>query len=81
MRTTDWTGAAVMKPGELRELQDQVAQVAVGAAVREYLVALAQATRSHRQVSLGLSPRGLLIWQRLAQARAFLDGRDLRHAG
>jgi MoxR-like ATPase len=27
-------------------------------------------------VTLGLSPRGLLTWQRLAQARAFLDGRD-----
>ena len=75
-RETDWSGAAVMKPGELRELQQTGGRVAVGAAVREYLVALAQATRSHRQVSLGLSPRGLLIWQRLAQARAFLDGRD-----
>ena len=46
-----------------------------GAAVREYLVALAHATRAHRQVTLGLSPRGLLIWQRLAQASAFLAGR------
>ena len=72
----DPTGAAVMDPGELRALQDRVAQVAVGAAVREYLVALAHATRTHRQVSLGLSPRGLLIWQRLAQARAFLVGRN-----
>ena len=69
------TDASVMDAGELRALQDQVAQVAVGAAVREYLVALAHATRTHRQVSLGLSPRGLLIWQRLAQARAFLVGR------
>jgi MoxR-like ATPase len=69
-------GASVMDAGELRSLQDQVAQVAVGAAVREYLVALAHATRTHRQVSLGLSPRGLLIWQRLAQARAFLFGRN-----
>jgi MoxR-like ATPase len=67
--------AAVMGPGQLRALQDRVAQVAVGAAVREYLVALAHATRTHRQVTLGLSPRGLLVWQRLAQARAFLDGR------
>ena len=65
-----------MNPGELRALQDRVAQVAVGAAVREYLVALAHATRAHRQVSLGLSPRGLLIWQRLAQARRFLLGRN-----
>jgi MoxR-like ATPase len=52
-----------------------VAEVAVGGAVREYLVSLAHASRAHRQVTLGLSPRGLLIWQRLAQARAFLAGR------
>jgi MoxR-like ATPase len=57
-------------------IQEQVAQVAVGPAVREYLVNLAAATRSHRQVTLGLSPRALLTWQRVAQARAFLGGRD-----
>jgi len=71
----DRLGDAVISPGQLRELQERVAEVAVGAAVREYLVALAHATRVHRQVTLGLSPRGLLIWQRLAQARAFLAGR------
>jgi MoxR-like ATPase len=65
-----------MTPGVLRGLQERVAHVAVGNAVREYLVALAQATRCHRQVTLGMSPRGLLIWQRLSQARAFLAGRN-----
>ena len=34
-----------------------------------------RATRSHPQVTLGLSPRGLLIWQRVAQAWAFLRQR------
>jgi MoxR-like ATPase len=72
----DQTVPTVMSPEDLRALQDQVAQVAVGAAVREYLVALAHATRTHHQVTLGLSPRGLLIWQRLAQARALLAGRS-----
>jgi MoxR-like ATPase len=66
---------AVLRPGTLRAAQIRVAEVAVGAMVREYLVTLAHATRSHRQVRLGLSPRGVLIWQRLAQARAFLQGR------
>jgi len=37
---------------------------------------LAEATREHRDVLLGLSPRGLLTWQRLAQAEAHLRGRD-----
>ena len=64
-----------LAPGHLRALQDAVASVAVGPLVRDYLVDLACASRSHRQVTLGLSPRGLLTWQRLAQARAFLHGR------
>src|SRR5262249_40482235 len=41
--------AGTLDPGQLRAIQDHVAQVAVGAAIREYLVALAHATRSHRQ--------------------------------
>jgi len=66
----------VVTPTQLRRLQDHVASVAVSAVVREYLVDLAQATRTHTDVSLGLSPRGLLTWQRVAQARAHLQGRD-----
>jgi MoxR-like ATPase len=68
--------AAVVTPDQLRRLQDHVAGVAVSAVVREYLIDLAQATRSRRDVTLGLSPRGVLIWQRVAQARAHLQGRD-----
>ena len=37
---------------------------------------LGAATRNHSQITLGVSPRGLLQWQRAAQARAFLSGRD-----
>jgi MoxR-like ATPase len=66
----------VFESGELNQLQDQVASIAVELPVREYLVDLAKATRQHRSVSLGLSPRGLITWQRVAQAWAFLDGRD-----
>jgi MoxR-like ATPase len=66
----------VLAPGDLRAIQEAVLHVSVGAAVRQYLVTLATATRTHRQVTLGLSPRGLLIWQRLAQARAYLASRD-----
>ncbi len=68
--------APVLEPSQLRALQSAVASVAVGPLVRDYLVDLGGASRSHRRVTLGLSPRGLLTWQRLAQARAFLLGRD-----
>jgi MoxR-like ATPase len=66
----------VIDPEQLRQLQQHVAQVPVGRLVQEYLVALARATREHREVTLGLSPRGLLTWQRVAQAHAHLQGRD-----
>jgi MoxR-like ATPase len=68
--------AAVVTPAQLRHLQAHVASVAVSDVVREYLVDLARATRQQRNISLGLSPRGVLTWQRVAQARAHLAGRD-----
>ena len=68
-------GRAVLTPEGLVSLQEQVARVAVAANVRGYLVAVAQATRQHPRVPLGLSPRGLLTWQRVAQAWAFLQDR------
>jgi MoxR-like ATPase len=75
----------VINPAQLRGLQHHVATVDVALPVREYLVDLAQATRQHKEVGLGVSPRGLITWQRVAQARAHLQGRgyatpdDVRH--
>lgn len=66
----------VLEPGQLLQLQQQVVRVSVELKVREYLVDLAEATRSNHAFALGLSPRGLLQWQRAAQARAMLQGRD-----
>ncbi len=66
----------VVNPQQLSELQNHVAEIEVSAAVQEYLVDLGRVTRERREVSLGLSPRGLITWQRVAQARAHLRGRD-----
>jgi MoxR-like ATPase len=71
----DPSAPAVFEPGELAALQEQVAGVTVAPTVQGYLIDLADATRAHPRVSLGLSPRGLLIWQRVSQAWAFLRGR------
>jgi MoxR-like ATPase len=65
----------VLDPGELSRMQDAVAAISVAAHVQDYLVRLAEASRSHRDITLGISPRGLLTWQRTAQASAFLAGR------
>jgi MoxR-like ATPase len=66
----------VLTPLELQRLQHIVARQSVTAGVREYLVRLAEATRTHPRISLGVSPRGLLILQRAAQARALLQRRQ-----
>jgi len=65
----------VFTPLELQRLQHIVARQAVALGVRDYLVRLAEATRRHPRVTLGLSPRGLLILQRASQARALLHAR------
>jgi len=69
-------GTVPMTLDELRVLQRAVAGVHVHEKVRGYLVDLVEATRSHESISLGVSPRGMLVWQRVAQAWAFLHDRD-----
>lgn len=66
----------VISPHQLCELQEHVSKVTLAQSVREYLVDLGRATREHKAITLGLSPRGLITWQRIAQARAHLCGRD-----
>jgi len=61
---------------ELESFQNQVKNISVSENVRNYLVELAGSTRKHPQINLGLSPRGVLIWQRVSQAWAFLRQRN-----
>lgn len=67
---------ALLDPERLTRIQAEVAAVAVADVVQDYLVRLGEKSRSHRDIAVGASPRGLLIWQRTAQARAWIDGRD-----
>ncbi|MEN0111031.1 MAG: MoxR family ATPase, partial [Planctomycetota bacterium] len=67
--------AAVLDPARLAAIQQRALATSVCEKVQRYLVTLARATRDNDRVLLGLSPRGLLTWQRVAQARAFLAGR------
>jgi len=66
----------IFRDGQLTQLQDYVASIAVVESVQDYLVRLAAATRSHDDVHLGLSPRGLLMLQRCSQAIALLNQRQ-----
>jgi len=61
---------------ELSTLQKRVWDVNVDATLQDYIVALAEATRSHPDLQLGVSPRGSLGLLKAAQAFAAIRGRD-----
>jgi MoxR-like ATPase len=48
----------------------------VDGTLQDYIVALAEATRSHPDLQLGVSPRGSLALLKGAQALAAIRGRD-----
>lgn len=67
--------AQIMTSEELLLIQEQVRSVHVEPSIREYIVAIANATRSHQNIYLGVSPRGSLALFRAAQAFAAMRGR------
>ena len=60
----------------LLDLQREVWEVHVDDTVRDYVVRLIQATRTHSDLALGASPRGSLALFKTAQALAALRGRQ-----
>jgi MoxR-like ATPase len=60
----------------LPELQRRVWEVHVDDTVRNYIVRLVQATRTHADLALGASPRGSIALFKSAQAWAALHGRS-----
>jgi MoxR-like ATPase len=69
------TLAPVVDSADVMRLQAQCREVVVGEAVRSYLVALVRATREHRQVRLGASPRASQALFRSVQVLAAIRGR------
>jgi MoxR-like ATPase len=66
----------VAEVGEVMAMQDAVAHIKVDSSLHDYALEIVNRTRTSEQLALGVSPRGTLMLQRAAQARAFLDGRD-----
>ena len=76
---------AVCTDKDIRQLQQACREVSVHTDLRDYIVALVQATRSHRGlvsgggssiVNQGVSPRGTLALLRASQGFALVNGRD-----
>ena len=66
----------VIQREELLNLQDQVQKVYMDDRILSYVADLAEATRDHELITLGLSPRGTLALCRMSKAAAFVEGRD-----
>lgn len=66
----------VMTTEELLALQEAAINIYVAAPLYDYVAKLAQETRRHKQVQLGVSPRGALMLVQAAKGRALLEGRD-----
>lgn len=66
----------VLAGRQLDDMERAVHGIRVEDSVREYVVAIARATRAHPAVELGVSPRGTLALYHAAQAFAAINGRD-----
>lgn len=66
----------ICDPHTILELQQAVPHVLAKKEMKEYVVDLIRATREHRDVLLGASPRAGIYLLRAARSRALLRGRD-----
>ena len=67
---------AVLTIEQLIELQRQVKNVHVEDNIKEYIVSIAQHTRHHDRVYLGVSPRASIALMKASQAFAFMKDRN-----
>ncbi|MCC5787269.1 MAG: MoxR family ATPase [Phycisphaerales bacterium] len=66
----------VLKRDEVIELQNLVDAVKVDRAILDYIVRIADATRNHPSIRVGLSPRGSLALAQASRATAMIHDRD-----
>ncbi len=67
---------SVISAAEVEALAASVRTIHVAPALKRYLVELANASRRHPHLALGMSPRASLALQRVARARAAATGRE-----
>lgn len=60
----------------IKAMMEEVKQVKVSGEICKYIVQLVAATRQSQSIALGASPRATLALMKLAQAYAYIDGRD-----
>jgi MoxR-like ATPase len=66
----------VMSGAEVVALQEEASQARMDPSIVDYILDLADSTRHHEQLHLGVSPRGALALTQACQASALVQGRD-----
>ncbi|MGB3308589.1 MAG: MoxR family ATPase [Nodosilinea sp.] len=61
---------------EVMALRQACAQVTVEDSLQRYILDLVRSTRTHSEITLGVSPRGSVAFHRAIQALAYLEGRS-----
>jgi MoxR-like ATPase len=67
---------AGLDAAEVLTMQEAVKLVRVDESLLDYALEIVERTRNSEQLNLGVSPRGVVMLHRAAQARAFLEDRD-----
>jgi len=68
--------SAVMSKEEMINLQRQTNSVSLQEEILSLIVNIVEATRSHKDIKLGASPRGSLALMQASKSVAFMEGRD-----
>ena len=67
---------AVLSIQDVLDARKAVREVKVDTAIKNYIVAIAAATRADAEIALGVSPRGSQLLMRASQSAAYLSGRN-----
>jgi len=65
----------VLNVDDVLRLQECVRMISVDDALTDYILEIAARTREHKNLALGVSPRGSLMLYRASQSCALIDGR------
>ncbi|MGH7885916.1 MAG: AAA family ATPase, partial [Thermodesulfobacteriota bacterium] len=72
-----WEGFhSVLSSSEIIDIQDYIETIKIDDSILDYIVEISRRTRQSSYFELGVSTRGTISLKRLAQARAFLNGRS-----
>lgn len=67
---------AVASKEDIINLQEQVRKIKVNNEINKYIINIIEVTRNHKDIVLGASTRASLALLRIAQATAFIKGRE-----